>query len=130
MEVTEKKKRGGRRFKKTYDREAAINHAIECYKTGYNASRIIGILNREYGVPFNDWIELKQEVKNRIKESCDVYAEIAFEMQMARLDDLIERAIEAGDDAQALKVIAEQNKLLNLYNQKIQVTIDEYKISL
>lgn len=106
-----------------------VDTAYEMIHKGYGVSKIkLHLMNdgmKEY--QFN---KVKDKLKERITYANDIYDELAKEINTQRLNEMLERAIDSGDDALALKIVQEMNKLKSLYITQVKVDTTEYKLEL
>lgn len=107
-----------------------VDKGYEYTMRGYCKSKIWRVLYKDYGLPLSHLNHLMTDVKKRLIEETDIYNDKAKELQIARLTNLLEDVAEQGDSQMALKIVAELNKLLSLYESKVKVEVDKYEVTL
>lgn len=113
---------------RNYDVDEVVARGLEMLRMGYYPSRICGYLHKEFNMPFNDFNEIKELMVKELKARTDIVAENAKEVQLERLHSLLEDTINQGDMQMALKTIAEMNKILGVYEQKLKVEATTYQL--
>lgn len=121
-------KKGTKNPKVEFDMEDVVARGLELLRMGYYPTKICYYLHQEYGVPFNRFPDVKEAMKKELKERTDIVTEYAKEVQLERLHALLEDTISQSDMQMALKTIAEINKVLGVYEQKVKVETTAYKL--
>lgn len=83
------------------------------------------MLYKELGVPLNQFININKKVMDTLSEVNDIYNSCGRELQLERLQELMQDAIGNNDGNLALKIIAEINKLMSYYTQNVNMTNNE-----
>lgn len=83
--------------------------------------------NRNYGFQFKDWTEMNYLIAEELKGRTAILEEAGFAIQLCRLEKLY---TSTKSDSMKLKIIAEMNKLLGLYEQKIKIENVEYQLEI
>lgn len=112
------------------DFNKCVEEGLRLYRKGTASTRIKEALVKNLGMKCNQFNEVKAAIKKRLIEETDVYTEMAREINLDRLNGLLDDAIEQQDGQLALKVIQEINKMQNVYTQKVEITTKEYRLEL
>lgn len=97
---------------------------------GQSPSRIKKQMYDAFGLPFSQFSDVKAEIVKRLTENTDAIKEYPTELQLERLHNLLEDAINQQDTQLALKITAEISKLLSLYENRLKVETTEYKLDI
>lgn len=81
----------------------------------------------EYGVTKHRVEDVLTQAYKEIDKKLDKYAEKAAERNYLRLESIIQDAMEAGDNKSTIQAIDLENKMLNIYTQKISMANEDDK---
>lgn len=107
-----------------------VDKVIEWLKIAISQQQIKYRLHRDYGMPMNRWLALKEKVTAKLKENFDILEANRREIQNERLEGLLNDAIEQQDGALALKVLQEINKVSGLYETKVKIDSTDYHLDI
>lgn len=109
---------------------AVIEQVCELILDGYADDTIRTILYRTYGMNSYCVRFITNKAHSVLTHRTEKQTEKMLEKQNSRLFRLYRDAMDDGDTATALKVLAEINKLNKLYVTKVELSTDVYRLDL
>lgn len=96
-----------------------MTRVIKLLAAGKTQEEIKVQVAEEYEVTKHRVEDVLTQAYKEIDKKLDKYAEKAAERNYLRLESIIQDAMEAGDNKSTIQAIDLENKMLNIYNQKI-----------
>jgi hypothetical protein len=110
--------------KKPKNYEEIIQRGIELYSKGYSNSYVRSQIYKEFNFKYCYFDTLRKDIVKQIEKESDALGSVTRELNLTRLNSLLNDAIEQGDTQMSLKIIQEINKMTNQYEDKTEVKVD------